>query len=171
MTGAGGGRQGGRRGNAAAVLAFTVALSSGCSRTEEPPERLGRAAFGVFFGGQVQQRQHVPFELDPAKQTVGFRIDFSEPLKQDVKVEWALELPPGSRGRNAAGRQDAGRRGRAHARAGQERFEKVLPFEPGDPLGLWNVRVVVEGKVLIDRPFEVYDAAERARAMRRDAGR
>jgi hypothetical protein len=43
----------------------------------------------------------------------------------------------------------------------------VLPFSPDDPLGLWNIRVLVGDQVVIDRPFVVYDAIERAR--RREA--
>jgi hypothetical protein len=46
----------------------------------------------------------------------------------------------------------------------------VLAFHPGDPLGVWNVRVVVRDKVVIDRPIEVFDAATRKRQAPRDGG-
>jgi hypothetical protein len=59
--------------------------------------------------------------------------------------------------------------GEAQARAGQTRFDELLPFKPGDPLGIWNVRVVVDQEVVIDRRVLVYDAPERERA-RQDAG-
>ena len=61
--------------------------------------------------------------------------------------------------------------GKATIRAGLSRFDQVTPFEPGNPLGLWNARVVVGGELVIDRPFEVYDRAERVRAASTDAGR
>jgi hypothetical protein len=59
--------------------------------------------------------------------------------------------------------------GQASVPSGQTRFEQALPFEPGDPLGVWNVRVVAGGQLVMDRRFLVYDAEERARAQR-DAG-
>jgi hypothetical protein len=56
------------------------------------------------------------------------------------------------------------------ARAGETRFDRTVSFEPGDPLGLWNVRVVVRDMVVLDRPFEVFDAEERQKNASADAG-
>lgn len=139
----------------------------------------GSAKFGVFFGGQIEERRDIPFELDPSKQTQGFRVDFGTPLTRDADVVWNIDMPAPvqqsktgrSKGAPHAETHRKSISGRATIRAGLSRFDQVTPFEPGDPLGLWNARVTVAGKVLIDRPFEVYDRAERARAASTDAGR
>jgi hypothetical protein len=45
--------------------------------------------------------------------------------------------------------------GSAQIPEGELGFEKALQFQPGDPTGLWNVRVIIGDHVLIDRPFVV----------------
>src|SRR5690606_32551566 len=55
--------------------------------------------------------------------------------------------------------------------AGQRQFNESLEFEPGDALGLWNLRVVVGQRVAIDRPFMVYDPARRRRRIAETASR
>lgn len=136
------------------------------------------AKFGVFFGGQIEERRDIPFELDPSKQTQGFRVEFPTPVAQDTDVTWTIEMPSSgaaakqSRAKGVP-RVEAHRKsivGKATIHAGLSRFDQITPFEPGDPLGLWNARVVVHGKIVVDRPFEVYDRAERARAAAPDAG-
>jgi hypothetical protein len=52
-------------------------------------------------------------------------------------------------------------------RPGEPRLEHALPFASDDPLGLWNVRVLVGERVVIDRPFAVYDARQRDEARSR----
>jgi len=132
-----------------------------------------RAQFGVFYGGQVQERKEIPFELDRAKQEHGFRIDFAQPLAEGITVSWEIDMPGSTRRvRDRRGRLGKGRLvklGEAVVSAGRKRFDQLLPFQPGDPLGLWNIRVVLREQVLIDRPFLVYDARARKRALR-DAG-
>lgn len=131
-----------------------------------------RAQFGIFFGGQVQEREQIPFEPSRARQLQGFRLDFGEPLQRDLAIEWEINRPRTSQKR-PGGAADPDERlvqlDRAEARAGQARFEQVLPFKPGDPLGVWNIRVVAGGQLVLDRRFLVYDEDERARAER-DAG-
>jgi hypothetical protein len=161
----------------ALALAGQLALS-GC-QAEQPRELVLSAKFGVLFGGQIEERREVPFELDPTKQTLGFRIEFSEPLTANAKVEWDI-APPRAAGRGRAHAPEpqkptpeparASSSGTEDARAGETRFDHLTPFHPGDPLGLWNVRVVVRGKVVIDRPIEIYDAAARGRAAQPDSG-
>jgi len=140
---------------------------------------ISSAKFGVFFGGQLEERRDIPFELDTSKQTQGFRIDFEGRLPSDADVAWTIDMPgagtPGKtpRAKNGSPPPEAHRKritGSAKIHAGATRFDQVVPFEPGDPLGLWNARVVVRGKVVIDRPFEVYDRAERSRAGSTDGG-
>jgi hypothetical protein len=153
-------------------------LLPACNKTTGE-DSAGSAKFGVFFGGQIEERRDVPFELDPSKQTQGFRVDFGTPLARDAEVVWNIDMPASAQ-QPKAGRAkgaphvEAHRKsisGKATIRAGLSRFDQVTPFEPGDPLGLWNARVTVGGKVLIDRPFEVYDRADRNRAASTDAGR
>jgi hypothetical protein len=123
------------------------------------------AKFGVFFGGQIQERDEIPFELDPAKQTQGFRVELGAPAEQALPVQWEIARPdPGGNSRFVTVLGDG------KLPAGQRRFEHTLRFKPGDALGLWNVRVVLEDRVLIDRPFAVYDHAARRRLLEEDGG-
>jgi hypothetical protein len=159
----------------AALSAAPAALS--CARPEPQP-LVKSARLGVFYGGQVQERTDVPFELDPGKQAQGFRVEFSAPLSEDTDVEWRIDVPKADPERKrrprAAGELATPPRtvlsGKDVARAGETTLDHLLTFHPGDPLGLWNVRVVVRGKVVIDRPIEVFDPAARKRLTPPDAG-
>jgi hypothetical protein len=141
------------------------------ARGNAAPHSGVRAEFGIFYGGQVQERDEIPFELDAAKQRQGFRLIASLPPKQALEVHWELgragrgRRVPDSQGRKARARQV--QLGRAHFRPGEPVFEQVLPFAPDDPMGLWNIRVLVGDQVVIDRPFVVFDPVERSR--RREA--
>lgn len=160
------------------LLAIAVASASPACARPEPQSFVKSAKLGVFYGGQVEERTDVPFELDPAKQTQGFRVQFSEPLAQDTAVEWRIDVPKADPERKkrprTAGELATPPRtslsGRDVARAGETTLDHVLTFHPGDPLGLWNVRVVVRDKVVIDRPIEVFDPAARKRLAPPDAG-
>jgi hypothetical protein len=159
-----------------APLLVCLALGAGCrARAEESAGVVAR--FGVFFGGQVQERSELPLELDRARQQQGFRIDMDPPPAQPVDVRWELSLPSSKRTVDEQGRKAPARRtrsGQVSMRPGEPRLEQTLPFASDDPLGLWNIRVLVGERVVIDRPFVVYDAraraAERERRARADAG-
>jgi hypothetical protein len=137
-----------------------------------------RFEFGVFYGGQIQERDEIPFELDVSRQRLGFRLTVSPPPAAPAEVRWELGRPgAGRRVSDAQGRKGRPRKlqvGRAHFRAGEPVLEQQLAFSPGDPTGLWNIRVLLGQRVVIDRPFLVYDPAERARreqsASRLDGG-
>jgi hypothetical protein len=77
-----------------------------------------------------------------------------------------------SQGRRARSRKV--QLGQARWRPGEAVFEQALPFLPGDPLGLWNIRVLVGSQVVMDRPFLVYDERSRNSRLRalqeRDGG-
>jgi hypothetical protein len=158
-------------------MAFAMLLLLACEPAR-PKEPVQSAKFGIFFGGQLQERRDVPFELDPIKQSQGFRVDFGEPLAVDTAVDWEIAVPQvgpqdKKRSRGGAGPREVARTvttGTDIARAGTSRFDHVMPFRPGDPLGLWNVRVIVRGKVVVDRPVEVFDPAERKRNAPKDGG-
>jgi len=137
-----------------AALAFAAAIA--CERGAAEP-RVSEAEFGIFFGGQVQERDEIPFELDRARQIQGIRLAFARPLERDLVVRWELDMPGSERDA-----QRVVRLGEASARAGQARFEQVVPFSPGDRLGVWNVRVIVDNELVIDRAV-VISAAERRR--------
>jgi len=166
------------RGTLAAVLSLCLAACA--QKTEHTPELVKSAKFGVFFGGQIEERREIPFELDAAKQTLGFRVDFGEALATDVDVAWNIDEPEAPVAHAARRRRHAPapppapstRTLSSHAtlHAGETRFEHLMSFEPGDPLGTWHVKVTVAGKVAIDRPFDVYDRAEREHATDLDAG-
>lgn len=158
---------------AAGIALFLLCTLPSCDRGR-PKELVAAARFGIFFGGQIQERRDVPFELDTARQTQGFRVEFSAPLTESTAVEWQVDRPAARRAPPRAGAGGSPgalvEKGSAIVRAGETRMERTLPFRPGDPLGLWNVRVVVRGKVVLDRPFEVYDAAARQKLSEGDGG-
>ena len=155
------------------------AFTAGCEAPSAAAHGAGeRFEFGVFYGGQIQERDQIPFELDGSRQRLGFRLTTSPPPEAPVEVRWELGRPgAGRRVADAQGRRARPRKaqvGRAHFRPGEPVLEQQVAFSPGDPTGLWNIRVVLGQRVVIDRPFLVYDPAERARreqaAARVDAG-
>jgi hypothetical protein len=157
-----------------ALLALLGPLTLAACEAQSAAATVSHAEFGVFYGGQVQEREEIPFELDTARQRVGFRLTLSPPPREALEVRWALGSPGVGRrisdphGRKARPRQV--QMGRAHFRPGEAVFEQLTPLAPGDPLGLWNIRVQLGEQVVLDRPFLVYDAAERARRQRDLAG-
>lgn len=129
--------------------------------------KVASAQFGVFYGSQLRELDEVPFELVPGRQRIGFRVEFTSPLEAPIAIRWELSKP-GKPARNTP--EIASPSGRvtkissATAPLGASRFEQNVAFEPGDPLGLWNIRITAEQAVLIDRPFLVFDSAARRRA-------
>lgn len=142
----------------AGSLAALLAIA--CGRAERAPTPIVEARLGVFFGGQVQERDEIPFELDRTRQSQGFRLDLSRVAPKPHHVRWEIERPPA---RPGASRVTA--LADAELRPEQTRFDQLIAFQPGDPLGLWNVRVLVDGEIVLDRAVVVYDAAARRRAL------
>ncbi|MBN2193139.1 MAG: hypothetical protein JW751_10015 [Polyangiaceae bacterium] len=145
---------------ATAILA--LALEVACSRHEmrdDFPGPTARAEFGVYYGGQVQERERIPLEHDRTRQTQGVRLWFDGPLAKDIVVSWEIDMPGNTRGvRDVHGRVGRGRLQKLdefRVPAGRSRFDQELVFRPSDPLGTWNIRVRVDGEIVIDRPFEV----------------
>jgi hypothetical protein len=139
------------------VLSIALALGlAACDRGSTP--LVAEAELGIFYGGQVQERDAIPFELDRGRQIQGFRLTFSKPLERDVHVRWEVDKPdPARQAREAR----VVRLAEATAAAGQRRFEQVLPFLPGEPLGIYNVRVFVERQLVIDRAIHVTEPKRR----------
>jgi hypothetical protein len=153
------------------LLALPGALTLGaCEARSAAATVSATAEFGVFYGGQVQERDEIPLELDPVRQKVGFRLTLSPPPRDALEVSWVLGGPgAGRRVSDGRGRKARARKvqtGRAHFRPGEAVFEQPTPFAPGDPPGLWNIRVQLGEQVVLDRPFLVYDAGERTRRQR-----
>jgi hypothetical protein len=142
------------------VLGVAVLLSLGCERRPTETGPVAHAALGIFFGGQVQERQEIPFTLDRAKQTQGFVVEFAAPLTRPLKIHWEIDRP------QVRGKGRLTEIFDSEARVGQTRFDQEIRFEPGHPLGTWNFRVMVENQIVIDRPVLIYDARARRRAMR-----
>jgi hypothetical protein len=140
-------------------LGFAV---TGCTPKSDPDPLVERAAFGVFFGGQIQDRKELPFELDPAKQQQGIRIDFRAPLTRALPVAWEIARPVSAKAAKAdAGVEQVVEVGAATARVGEARLDIPLSFRQGQVLGIWHVRVKVDARVAIDRDVLVFDPRER----------
>ena len=149
-------------------LALVLAIL-GCKAKGDDP-LLTRAAFGIFFGGQIQDRKELPFELDPAKQSVGVRLDFRAPLAQPVVVAWEIARPmAGKSGKLASPLEQVVELGEVRARVGESRLDVPLLLRQGQTLGTWHVRVNVDGRAVIDRDVLVFDPRER-RERGADAG-
>jgi hypothetical protein len=144
-----------------AVLALGFSALS-CKHPSGPDPLVERATFGVFFGGQIQDRKELPFELDPAKQQQGIRIDFRAPLEHSVPVAWEIARPLRSKpAKGDAGLEQVVEVGEATARAGEARLDVPISFRQGQVLGTWHVRVKVDAHVVVDRDVLVFDARER----------
>lgn len=141
------------------VLAGLAPWVLACEQAPESRGPIQEARLGVFFGGQIQQREEVARVFDET-QSQGFRIVFREPLSESKRVRWELVLPP------KPGSADVvmSKLGEVTVSVGQREIDQVFRFEPGDPLGLWNVRVLVDDELVIDRAWLVFDAAARRQA-------
>lgn len=141
------------RGLAAALL---VALAAGCHHAPEQPAV--RARFGIFFGGQVEERAEVPLIVDRAKQNIGIRLEFEDPPSSEEPVHWELEKPSTARGHGPS--DTLVEYGDVHTRPGESVLDVPLAFRPGDRTGAWHVRATVAGKSVLDRAFKVIPARE-----------
>jgi hypothetical protein len=64
------------------LAVFSLALvTGGCDSFTSARAPEATAQFGVFFGGQLQRREELPFVLDASKQRQGFRVEMNEPLR------------------------------------------------------------------------------------------
>jgi len=153
------------------LLGCVLALGLlGCQSKPEQEPLLERAAFGVFFGGQIQDRKELAFELDPSKQSCGIRLDFRAPLARPLKVGWEIARPlreKASKGETAGDRVTEV--GEVLARVGEQRLDVPVLLRQGQVLGTWHVRVRVEERTVIERDVLVYDPRE-LRAREADAG-
>lgn len=153
------------------VLAVCCFGLLGCQSKPERDPLVERAAFGVFFGGQIQDRKELPFELDTAKQSCGIRVDFREPLARSVRLDWEIARPLNAKAsRTDAGPERVTEVGEAAARVGERRLDVPILLRQGQVLGSWHVRVKVDERTVIDRDVLVFDPRG-LRAREIDAGR
>ena len=151
------------------LLALTL-CALGCPAKSDPDSLVERAAFGVFFGGQIQDRSELPFELDQAKQRIGVRVDFRAPVTRAVPVAWEISRPASGKAKKSDASVDQiVEVGEANARVGESRLDIPLSLRQGQVLGTWHVRVKVDAHVVIDRDVLVFDMRDR-RERERDAG-
>ena len=155
---------------------FAAALALSLLACHDKPEHdplVERAAFGVFFGGQIQDRTELTFELDEAKQRTGIRVDFRAPLTRRVIVGWEIARPineKASRTRDAGPELQVVEVGEVQARVGEQRLDVPISLRQGQVLGTWHVRVKVDGRAVIDRDVLVEGLRER-RQREVDGGR
>jgi hypothetical protein len=142
-----------RRRIALAMLCFSVlGVHLGCSRPEPAPGV--RARFGVFFGGDVQEREELPLIFDRSRQSHGIRLDFAEAPSTPLRVAWEIEKPGASQD-GGGGLVDYGE---VKTREGARTLDIPLSFRAGDKLGAWRVRVRLDEKLVLERSFRVVPA-------------
>src|SRR3954467_5279451 len=141
----------------------------GCKAKSDSDPLVERATFGVFFGGQIQNRSELPVELDPANQSIGGRIEFRAPLTRALPLGGEIPRPASVKAsKSDAGADQIVEVGQTTGRVGETRLDIPLSLRQGQVLGTWHVRVKVDARVVIDRDVLVFDARER---RERDAGR
>ncbi|MFC1642121.1 hypothetical protein ACFL5O_05450 [Myxococcota bacterium] len=144
-----------------AVLLVVLIGFAACRSSEHPQGPVKRAQFGVLYGGEIQERQHIPFDLDRTRLTLLLRLDFYRPLEREVRVSWRVGMPGTSKGvRDTRGRPGAGRLVRVNqvvVPVDRLRLDQVIRFEPGDPLGTWRICAQVDGVKVLDRSFVVHE--------------
>jgi hypothetical protein len=148
-----------------ATLALPLALVAlaGCRKEDAAPPV--RAEFGVFFGGQVQERDAIELPRGASGLVHGIRLDFADPPKRALAVTWEIEKPdPASK----SGDGKLVEYGKVSSRAGEPRLDIPLAFKRGDRAGKWHVKASVEGVVVLDRQFEVLPPTTKPRTDEED---
>jgi hypothetical protein len=135
----------------AAALALTC--GTGCPKREDRKDVSAR--FGVLFGGQIQEREEIPLVLDRSRLSLVVRVEWAEPPQTAERVHWELAQPANPKDADGGSLVAYGD---ARARPGEPTLDVPLAFKPGDKPGPWRVRVEVEGRPVLERPFRVVPA-------------
>lgn len=138
-------------------LAFAALFVAACERSHAEPDV--RVRFGVFFGGEVQERERIPLVLDRARQTIGLRLEFAGAPSTERRVAWELDKPTGKKPTDTT-RVVA--YGEAKTRIGEAVLDVPLAFQANDRPGAWRLRVALDGKPVLERAFTVIPASEAA---------
>lgn len=137
------------------VVGVALPSAFGCRHADDAPPV--HARFGVFFGGQIQERTEIPLVFDRARQNIGVRLEFSTPPVSEARVTWELEKPRAGKGKNLGNVVEYGE---ARTRPGEPVLDVPLAFRDGDRAGAWRIRVALDGKNVLDRPFTVVPATD-----------
>jgi hypothetical protein len=141
------------------LLFAGLLVSSSCAcdgNPALPPSEVTSAQFGLFFGGQVQQRLELPKPLSHSQSGQGVRLEFRRRLSQPTQVTWHLNHPTARNGpRGPCNAPRATRSASFMVPAGSDRFEQALAFEPTDPPGTYSLRVLVGDELVLDRSFRL----------------
>lgn len=124
------------------ILPFCLlaAIGLGCS---PPPDEQVTGELGLFYGGQIQQREVVQLGKG-ALPTFGFRIVFPSASSKAHRIEWEVVRPgPAARRVTELGSVDLP--------PGRLRLDHKIPLNQGGAFGTWNVRVTVDDQLVIDR--------------------
>ncbi|HWA73603.1 MAG TPA: hypothetical protein VG937_14760 [Polyangiaceae bacterium] len=148
-----------RRALAVGSLAVFAIAALGCPSRGADAE-LERVEFGVLYGGDIQDREVIPLELDSARQELALRITFRKPLERERVVKWELERPAPQRGADG-GTLFAAELGEIRAQAGERRAEAKIAFRRGDAPGAWRLSVRLDGRVVLERSFTVSEPERR----------
>jgi hypothetical protein len=126
------------------VLVLAFITSAACARRDAEADVVARAEFGIFYGGQVQERREVSMPSDRPRPTIGFRLTMASPLRESLPVNWEVDMPgPAERRVQSVGE--------TRVAEGQSSFDQVIPVPQNAALGTWNVRVQIGERLVIDR--------------------
>lgn len=139
------------------VAATVLCHGSACTTNPTAPlNEVASAQFGLFFGGQVQQRRELPKPLNQNQSDQGLRLEFRRRLTTPTQVTWHLDHPTARSGpRGPCNAPRAIRTTSVLVPAGSDRFEQAIPLEAEDPPGTYNLRVLVGDELALDRSFRV----------------
>ena len=114
--------------------------SSACTPPVESPVR---GELGIFYGGQIQQREVVQLG-NGALPTFGFRVNWSDPSTASHRIQWEI-VRPGPSGRRVT------ELGSLDLPPGRRTLDHEIPLQQGTSWGTWNVRVTIDDQLVIDR--------------------
>lgn len=123
-----------------ALLLAMAAPACGTSAPVDPEKP--RAILGVLFGGQVQERSSL--DLGSTKSRLLFRVDRDGPAQLARSLEYQI-VRPGPLGRRVT------EQGTLVLRAGERRADQTIELQRTAPTGALNVRVSLDGRLLLDR--------------------
>jgi hypothetical protein len=143
----------------AASLALLASTMLSACRDSKADADIERVEFGVLFGGDIQDREELPLELDPAEQELGVRVAFRAPLTAPRLVSWELERPTTAKA--PSGTAYAAELGQIRAAPGERRAEAKVHLRSNDLPGVWRIHVKVDGRAVLDRSVRVTPRAKR----------
>jgi hypothetical protein len=137
-------------GTVVALLAFVL---PGCPNSREDAE-IEKVEFGVPFGGDVQDRGKIPRDLEPPE--LALRVRFRAPVARERSLSWELERPSAARASDGGVLYEA-ELGELHVPVGERQIDAKLGLRARDREGVYRLHVRLEGRVILERTFEVFD--------------